>query len=339
MSSLEKLLDKLWPCRCWYCRLFTRRILKHFIAKAIVEKPVVEEKPMEVEAVSTAAPSMDVVKEITELKKGFDELKKAIAEIKALLSDLTGPYSYYKPPEEEKPVKKKEEITSTEKGVGVKIVERKPEIIPSEELSVSETVKPEETVYEEKEGRLPQAPEEKLVLKPRERGVEHEYVKPPTIGEKMETSPELLSMIRSVQEAVKEERSRLASSSLKQTITIIKTLYELRKIYPRSSIEALLKLIEALNIIPREEVELLKTSMEIVEESLKQGVSPDESVILLYMLLKNLGVRDESLEEELTKTMLKTLMIMRKETRSQKEIGGLDTSAEGGNNKWVSQQQ
>ncbi len=279
MPSLEELLDKLWPCKCWYCRLFTRRILKYFIAKAIVEKPIIEEKPLEVKVVSTTTTSMDVTKEIAELKKGFDELKKAIAEIKALLSDLTGPYSYYKPPEEEKPVKKKEEITSTEKGAGINIVERKPKTIPSEEEGVSETVK-------------------------------H-----------------------------KEERTRLASSSLKQTITIIKTLYELRKMYPRSSIEALLKLIEALNIIPRDEVELLKTSMEIVEESLKQGVTPDESVILLYMLLKNLGIRDESLEEELTRTMLKTLTIMRKKTLTQKDIRDLETGGKGGNNKWVSQQQ
>ncbi len=336
MYDDNSVLDKIWPCKCWFCRLFSRRVIKRFIE--VISKPGEEAEVVE-EMSAGGVESMDVVKEITELKKGFDELKKAIAELKALLSDLTGPYSYYKPPEEEKPVKKKEEITSAEKRVGIKIVERKPETVPSEETVVSETTKPKEEIsYEEKKTYPPPTPEERFMLKPREKGVEHEYVKPP-IGEKMEASPEILSMIHSVQEAVKEERSRLVSTSLKRTITIIKTLYELRKLYPRSSIEALLKLIEALNIIPREEIELLKTSMEIVEDSLKQGVTPDESVILLYMLLKNLGVRDESLEEELTRTMLKTLMIMRKNTLSQKEPVGLKTGAEGGNNKWASQQQ
>lgn len=256
---------------------------------------------------------VDLLKEIKGLRSELEELKRALAEVKATLSDLTGPYSYYKPPVETEKRVKPGEIVGVERG--------------------GETTAPtsiEKSVEKEREEE---------VSREEVRGEERREIEKPAEArtEAREAREEFLPLLRGVQEAIMEERERVVSTSLDRVVTIIKTLYELRKLYPRSSIEGLVKLLEKMNIVSSRELELLKASMEVVEESLKTSTSPEENIMLLYMILKNLGVRDEKLEEEVTKSMLRTLALMRRRGSRREESS--DETRKGDSNKWEYQQQ
>ena len=302
MSEAQSALNKIWRCNCWFCRLFARKVLLHYIEKALV---YMAEKSAVLGGGVIVAQELDVVKELRDLKTTVSELKSAIAEIKALLSDLTGPYSYYKPREEvEAPARPQP---------------------PAPPTSIAE-VRAETSRVE----------------------VEKPEVKPPTpSGRGLE---EIAGVLGEAGRIVREEREVLAGVGLKQAVSLMRIIYEIMKIYPRSSVERMLDLVEQLKIVSREEMSVLRTTINIVEQSLKERITPEENVLLMYLLLKNIGVREEAIEEEVIKSVLNAVSMMRKMSKPTQEAreeksetmssGGVaGGSLQGVDNKWENLQQ
>jgi hypothetical protein len=290
----RELLNQVWPCKAWFCRLVARRVLEYFVSRSIAYRSV--QVGGERGVVSMGSPELDLVKELKELKSTVNELKTALAEIKAALADLTGPFSYYKPPVEEK---REAQLTP----------------VPSQQ-----PVPPATTA-------TPGAPE-----KP---------TSPAREGEKPST-PVLEKVLPAMEEAeriIREERSRLVGASLKRVLGLMKTLYEIRRLYPKASVEDVINLLDQLSIINKNEVSILKAAMNTVENSLRENIKPEENMLLIYLLLRNLGVRDEALEEEVLRTVMDSLSTMRKKPRGEQGTPVSTSSSEGGSNKWESQPQ
>jgi len=149
---------------------------------------------------------------------------------------------------------------------------------------------------------------------------------------------------------VREEREVLAGVSLKQAVSLMRIIYEIMKIYPKSSVERILDLVEQLKIVSREDASVLRTTVNIVEQSLRERITPEENVLLMYLLLKNIGLREEAIEEEVIRSVLNAVSIMRKMSKSIQEAreeksetgsggGGAGGSLQGVNNKWENLQQ
>jgi len=290
----RELLNQVWPCKAWFCRLVARRVLEYFVSRSIAYRSV--QVGGERGVVSMGSPELDLVKELKELKSTVNELKTALAEIKAALADLTGPFSYYKPPVEEK---REAQLTP----------------VPSQQPVPLATT------------ATPGAPE-----KP---------TSPAREGEKPST-PVLEKVLPAMEEAeriIREERSRLVGASLKRVLGLMKTLYEIRRLYPKASVEDVINLLDQLSIINKNEVSILKAAMNTVENSLRENIKPEENMLLIYLLLRNLGVRDEALEEEVLRTVMDSLSTMRKKPRGEQGTPVSTSSSEGGSNKWESQPQ
>lgn len=290
----RELLSQVWPCRAWFCRLVARRVLGYFVSRSITYKPV--QVGGERGVVDMGSPELDLVKELKELKSTVNELKTALAEIKAALADLTGPFSYYKPPVEEK-----REVQLTP--------------VPSRQPAPPATT------------AVPGAPEKPT---------------PPVREEEKPSIQVLERVLPAVEEAervIREERSRLAGTTLKRVLGLMKTLYEIRRLYPKASIEDVVNLLEQLSIINKNEASTLRATMNTVEHSLRENITPEENVLLIYLLLRNLGVRDEALEEEVLRTIMESLSTMRKKPRGEQGTPVSTSSSEGGSDKWESQPQ
>jgi hypothetical protein len=311
----RRLVDDVWPWRDWYSRLIAKRILSHFISKAYVP---ISESTTASRGGGVLGQEVDLVKELKELKATVSELANAVAEVKAILADLTGPYSLYKPREEAKP----QATVQTQ----VQQAPSMPETTVTAPRVVEETRREGAQVAEKPEVKpAPQA------------------TRPPPSG-----FEELAGILGEAGRVVREERAALAGASVKRTLTLMSIIYELMKHYPRSSVERVLDLIEQLKIVSSEEAKLMKATLDVVDQSIRENITPEENTLLMYILLKNIGVREEALEEEVLRTVLKALTTLRREGRHTLEVakkgeteGGKDNSmgGEGGGNKWESLQQ
>jgi len=142
----------------------------------------------------------------------------------------------------------------------------------------------------------------------------------------------LASILGEASRVVKEERSVLAGVSLKQAVSLLRTAYELLKLYPRPSVERMLELAEQLRVLSKDEAAVLRTTLNIAEQSLKEDITPEENTMLMYMLLRGIGVKEESIEEEVVRTVLSTLSSMRRARRPglSVERGGASAREEQG---------
>ena len=289
----RELLDRIWPCRGWFCRLVARRILGYFLSKSIVR--VVSEKSTVEGGVAVSTPEVDLVKEIRELKNTVGELKSAIAEIRAALADLTGPFSYYKPPVEEK---------------------REAQVAPAPSQ---------------------QAPQFTQVTTTPVQGAPE---KPAPREEKGLVSIErVIPALEEASRVIREEKERIAGVSLRKVLGLMRALYEVRRFYPKANVEDVVNLLERLSIINENEASTLRVTMSIVENSLKENITPEENALLMYLVLRNLGIRDEVLEEEILRIVMNSLSEMRRKARGGQESPGGGGGSEGGSDKWESQPQ
>ncbi len=161
---------------------------------------------------------------------------------------------------------------------------------------------------------------------------------------------DLVDILSEAGRVVREEREALKGVSLKQALSLMRMVYEVRKFYPKASVERILELMEQLRIVSKEEANILRTTINIVEQSLSENITPEENTLLMYMLLKNLGIRDEAVEDEVMKTVLSSLALLRaraqhaseaEEGRNEKHSkrGRREESAQGVSDKWENQQQ
>jgi len=292
-ADVQLVLERLWPCDCWFCRLFAKRILSHFVRRALVYEVGARELRASGGEVSVSQ-EVDVVKELRELKATSSELKSALAEIKAMLADLTGPFSYYKPREEARQAQPAPAPVAVGPSAAAAAAEERAEVGAPGPEALAVEPRP----------RAPRAVEE---------GAGSQAAR--------ELGP-LAGVLSEASKVVKEERSVLAGVSLKQAISLLGTVYELLRIYPRSSVERMLELAEKLRVLTKDEVAVLRTTLDIAEQSLREGITPEENTMLMYMLLKGVGLKEESIEEEVAKTVLSTLSSMRRARRASLAVEG-----------------
>ena len=278
--------------------MFTRKILEELrrqaeevmaaLAEAKTETPVTEIDELR--------------KEISELKKGLEELKEVVAEIRASLSDLQNPFAMLSPPPQ----------------------------VPSETTGVSAPKK--ERVEEVEKAGLEEKPEIKVPVSGGGEGLsrvvkKEEGFKTRTgfAGEKEYLSLEdlrgLISEIgKAIREEVEEKPARRGKTmDVRRVIRILKTIYSLRKALPKESIENIVKLAEILGLITSDDKEVLDTIMSLVEDALKQDLTPDEQILVLYILMKNLGYVDENLEDEILKIVSGVILSKKKKKETGNE--------------------
>jgi len=161
---------------------------------------------------------------------------------------------------------------------------------------------------------------------------------------------ELVDILSEAGRVVREEREALRGVSLKQALSLMRMVYEIRKFYPKASVERILELMEQLRIVSKEEASILRTTINIVEHSLLENITPEENTLLMYMLLKNLGIRDEAVEDEVMKTVLSSLALLRAKAQHKSEAGEggsekhskrgrQEETAQGVSDRWENQQQ
>ena len=274
--------------------MFTRKILEELRRQA-------EEVMTALAEAKTDTPVTEIDelrKEINQLKKGLEELKEVVAEIRASLSDLQNPFAMLSPPPQTPSMTtgttapENERIEETEKTW----LEEKPKIkIPvsggGEELS---------RVIRKEEG-----------FKAKTRFVgEKDYLS-------LEDLKGLISDIgRAIKEEVEERSARRGKAmDVRRVIRILKTIYSLRKSLPKESIENIVKLAEILGLITSDDKEVLDTVMSLVEDALKQDLTPDEQILVLYILMKNLGYVDENLEDEILKIVSGVILSKKKKAK------------------------
>ncbi|MEM3927229.1 MAG: hypothetical protein QXU13_06600 [Desulfurococcaceae archaeon] len=160
-------------------------------------------------------------------------------------------------------------------------------------------------------------------------------------SEKPEVSEgkELTRVLTGISEVLQKERARITRAGLEKVLNTMRTLYELRRLYPRTSIETIVKMFEEMKLLTSEEVGLLRAAISLVEESLKENISHEENVLMMFMLLRQLGVRSEELEEEVLKTILDVLALKRRKQGGEASIIGMNSNGEEGKNEWVNQPQ
>ena len=308
------LIDLIWPCNCIICKYFTKPLLRLLLKNELRElsKQLEKRRLKEVSYMAEEAPgevTVELKKEVEELKRAVDGLKNVIAELRASLTDLTSPYALLKSmpsipsPTTETPqeasvesssrsLESSKETTSSIKGS--KVVKIK---VPSKPKSPPK--------FPKKQSEEFHPMKESPIL----------YKQAPYEEEKKTVSlEELREMLRELGEVVSEEERKTTKPKLdiRRVIYILKTIYNLRKALPRESIDNIIKLAEILGLITSTDREILNTIGSLVEDALKQDLTPDEQVLVLYVLLKNLGYIDEALEEEIIKIVSDVVISRRK---------------------------
>lgn len=234
-------------------------------------------------------------KEISELKKGLEELKEVIADIKASISDLQNPFTMLSPPPTPS-----EPIART--------VPKEEEVEKAQETG-REIEQGFETPVLRGGGRLSRAIKKEEIRSKTGFGEGKEYLS-------LEDMRELISEIgKAIREEIQEKpATRGKIVDVRRVIRILKTIYSLRKALPKESIENIVRLAEILRLITSDDREILDTIMSLVEDALKQDLTPDEQILVLYILMKNLGYVDEDLEDEILK-ILSGVILSKKKTK------------------------
>ena len=304
-------MDIIWPCNCLICKYFTKPLLRALLKKELrifneyLEKKKVKHMAEEVhEEVRT-----ELRKEVEELKKAVDGLKNVIAELRASLTDLTSPYALLKsmpsiPSTEEGHEHSEAEESSESKEVTEKqsTSMRKPRII---KIKTSPT--PRSLSSESFKESLEESYSMSR-LSPTQKSISYDE------SRKSVSLEELREMLKDLGEVITEEERKVTRPRLdiRRVIYILKTIYNLRKALPRESIDNIIKLAEILGLITSTDREILSTIGSLVEDALKQDLTPDEQVLVLYVLLKNLGYIDEALEEEIIRIVSNVVVSRRK---------------------------
>ena len=250
-------------------------------------------------------------KEIKELKSSLEELKEVVAEIRASLSDLQNPFAMLSaPPQETIPETKTSSAPGEHEAEGA-IEER-----------IEAEVKPEIKIPVSGGGEgMSKTAKKEIGIKTRE-----------TMdgGKEYLSLEDLRDLITEIGKVIREEYGektvrRSKTMDVRRVIRILKTIYSLRKALPKESIENIIKLAQILGLITSDDREVLDTVISLVEDALKQDLTPDEQILVLYILMKNLGYVDENLEDEILKIVSGVILSKkkRKEPRDEELTRGV----------------
>ena len=309
------LIDLIWPCNCIICKYFTKPLLRLLLKNELRElsKQLEKRRLKEVPYMAEETPgevTVELKKEVEELKRAVDGLKNVIAELRASLTDLTSPYALLKSmPSIPSPSIETHQEASVESSS--RSLESSKETTSSTKGSKVVRIK----VPSKPQSPPPKSPKKQLEEFHPMKESPILYKQAPYEEEKKTVSlEELREMLRELREVVSEEERKTTKPKLdiRRVIYILKTIYNLRKALPRESIDNIIKLAEILGLITSTDREILNTIGSLVEDALKQDLTPDEQVLVLYVLLKNLGYIDEALEEEIIRIVSDVVISRRK---------------------------
>ncbi len=316
MNVYEHAWRLIWPCDCWFCRRISRPLLSRLLKE---ELPMLDEMLMERErkmeemrkmSESSLSGIDEIKNEIAEIRKSIMDLKKALVEIKAVMSDISSPYAVLSVPHQpelsakEVKIPAKTTVTKSSKPLvsEKKVGESRKEVEKGERIMEQHGVP---SIYQEYGRELEEY---------RREG--REKAEPMSLEDMKQLIRELGSAVSKEVEESKEEMPRRIG--IKRMVKILRTIYMLRKALPKESIENIIKLAEIMGLITKEEKETLLSILSLVEDGLKQNMTFDDQIIVLYILLKNLGYEDEELEDELMK-IISNLVLSKKEAKHGEE--------------------
>ncbi len=285
-----------------------------FIRVILREVEFKEEK--EVEGVGEEvkeAPKIEAEKKATEeeLKELVKALKDTLVDLRAAISELTNPLNVmrrYGELEELEAVKKaatEHAVPPYSARVEESQVPQVKEVKELAELKESKRVE-EELVHEgkhEKERVTAKVEQPPAEIK-RELGEEGKA--PPYVPEEV---------------AVPTQISGRKTPREFSLIKLMKMFYMLREKLPSDLLRKYIDLMVSLGKVSKEESEVIRRILEIIDDSAWLGLSVDDQIVIMYILSKALGVRNDELEEELLGILTSKLRSVRSKMRGEEDWG------------------
>ncbi len=319
----DGLLEEVWVCKCPLCRVTARPLLSYFIRRFVRRWDVMPEETGGKEAgVGVGGSGGGAQEGISELKELVEALKDAVVDLRAALSEMTNPMNLmrrYGELEELEALKRSVSTTQAASARAPIPVSAQDSIVSESSLAAQSTAR-KEGIEKPLEREAARTKEESIPKRVKEvKGIE---VAKPASKEGRKVEGEAGGAVRiagrhglSVAEPLSSRQpprpSEVFSEGVKKfaprIIKFIKTLYLLDERLPVPLVSKYIDLLEAVGLLRSEEVEVAKKLYEVVDEGLKRGLSVDEQILTLYILIKALGVESAELENEALKIIMKSL--------------------------------
>ena len=101
----------------------------------------------------------------------------------------------------------------------------------------------------------------------------------------------------------------------------MKMFYMLREKLPSDLLRKYIDLMVSLGKVSEKESEVIKRILEIIDDSAWLGLSVDDQIVIMYILTKALGIKNEELEEELLGILTGKLRSIRGKARGEEDWG------------------
>ena len=285
---MEELIRIVWPCSCPICRLLVHpfiRVIVHGLDLEKLEGEEVEEvvaEKIKEEKVEGKKVSQEELQELVRA------LKDTLVDLRAAISELTNPLNVMRRYGE------MEELEAVRKAVSESTATPYP---ASAEVSESP--------------QLSGVAEAKELRKPEEVVAKEERPAPERVEERAAKGVEELAAVSAVPKLPKEL----------SLIKLMKMFYMLREKLPSDLLRKYIDLMVSLGKVSEKESEVIKRILEIIDDSAWLGLSVDDQIVIMYILTKALGIKNEELEEELLGILTGKLRSIRGKARGEEDWG------------------
>ncbi len=243
--------------------------------------------------------------ELKELKELVEALKESIIELRSTLSELNNPFNIMKEPgsnngeEEEEKHQESPLPLSASPVVAPYPVQLETYTVSSQEQSSVKSRRASEA--ESNSAKSTTGSSEAVATSEEKREV---------LGERVhETDYEFEADLKSSQENILQNLKKKYANSIdtSRLTRLLRTLYIVRSKLPREAIEDIVDVLLALKLIRPDERKLVAKLIDLVDKTRSQGLTPEDTVVIMYVLSKSLGVTDAYLEDEAFKSILKEI--------------------------------
>ncbi len=240
--------------------------------------------------------------EVKELKELIEALRESIIELRSTLSEINNPFNIMKEPgsnneEEEEKHQESPLPLSASPVVAPYPIHFESYTGSSQEQDSGKSKKPGSNEEGDKVGK-PNSINKELMEEHNsmnERVHETEYESEAGITHDQE---ELLKNLK---------RKYVNSIDTSRLTRLLRTLYIVRSKLPREAIEDIIDVLLALKLIRPQERELVAKLVDLVDKTRGQGLTPEDAVVIMYVISKSLGITDAHLEDEAFKSILKEI--------------------------------
>jgi len=105
------------------------------------------------------------------------------------------------------------------------------------------------------------------------------------------------------QEQSVRRKSAPTLKSMSKILKLIKTMYMLRERLPSDLLGRYVELLSSLGVVPEDDSDVVKKLFEVIDEGVKKGLSIEDQLIILHILVRTLDVESEELEEEVLRIL------------------------------------